>query len=230
MHYGYFDFQHTWSDGERAAFLQNAFEQILTHAAEGSGRKISRLLRFLRESDFYRIPCRHHPFAGGNAWHQLETYTHALAVRQTGYALNGEYRASMPQWLGGDPLGIAITALLHDIGNVQGMEYPPRILRRHGRKSTYVLVDYLKFDLMFDENMSIIHHQEKDLDTLRDNCPTEEDAQRIWEMPLYQMVRHCDAISCECRMTESELRQHTERILSALQKTIASDTPQTIAT
>lgn len=216
MHYNYFDFQHTWDDNERAIFLQQTFEQILTHTADGSGRKIKRLLRFLRESDFYRIPCRHHTFPGGNAWHQLETYIYALTTCPERYDFADDYRQQRLQWLAGDPMGIAITALLHDIGNVQGVEFPHRILRRHGRKSTYILVDHLKFDLMFDENMSIIHHQEKDLDTLRDSCPTEADAQRIWEMPLYQMVRHCDTLSCEFRMTESELQQRTEQLLSAL--------------
>ena len=77
MHYDFFDFQHTLSDEERQLLLRDTYEHILKKVSEGSGRNVNKILKYLRESDFYAIPCRHHAFVGGNAWHQLETLVYA---------------------------------------------------------------------------------------------------------------------------------------------------------
>lgn len=220
MHYDYFDFQHQMNDDDRVKFIQKIYEELLTTVAEGSGRKVNKLLRFLRESDFYRIPCRHHAFVGGNAWHQIETLIYAYSQPEKGAAQNyshwDSYHEWQPQWLAGDPMGIVIVSLMHDICNVQEIKYPDRIMRRHGRKSTYVIKDFLKFDLMFDENMAIIHHLHKDPQILRENVFTEEDCNNILSMPLYQMIRHCDTLSCIARMTEAELTQRLPSLRAAI--------------
>ena len=212
MHYAYFDFRHTLSDTDRQQLLQQTFERLLTQAAEGSGRSLVRLLRYLRQSDFYAIPCRHHPFPGGNAWHQLETLHYAyhmpaLLPQAQGFDLPSLYRQWQPQWLQLSPLSLALTALLHDLCNSRHpkLRYPDRILRRHGRKSTYILKDFLRFELMFDENMAIIHHQHKTPAELRAQTPTEQDYQLIADMPLYHMIQCCDTLSCLCPLAESDL-------------------------
>lgn len=212
MHYAYFDFRHTLSDTDRQQLLQQTFERLLTQAAEGSGRSLVRLLRYLRQSDFYSIPCRHHPFPGGNAWHQLETLLHAYLTPPAlppadDSGLSDSYPLWQPQWQQLPPLSIVLTCLLHDIGNTHHprLHFPDRIMRRHGRKSTYILHDFLRLDLMFDENMAIIHHQHQSPALLRDNTPTEQDFQLILAMPLYHMICCCDALSCRLPMAEADL-------------------------
>lgn len=209
MHYDYFEFEHTMSDDERVQFIHDAYERIFGTVIEDTYRNINKVMRFLRQSDFYRIACRHHQFVGGNAWHQLECLCHAFldpfSHGASGYEEVDLYRKEQAEWIEADRLGIAIVCLLHDAGNVTGVEFPPRVLKRHGRRSTYVLTDMNRFDLMFDENMAIIYHQEKDPEDLRYATPDEESFERILQFPLYRMIRHCDAISCQCRMTEAEL-------------------------
>ena len=212
MHYPYFDFRHTLSDSDREGLLHDAYEHLLPRAAEGAGRSVNRVLKYLRESDFYSVPCRHHPFPGGNAWHQLETLHYALHApallpQAQGFDLPSLYRQWQPQWLQLSPLSLALTALLHDLCNSRHhkLRYPDRILRRHGRKSTYILKDFLRFELMFDENMAIIHHQHKTPADLRAQTPTEQDYQLIADMPLYHMIQCCDTLSCLCPLTESDL-------------------------
>lgn len=212
MHYPYFDFRHTLSDSDREGLLHDAYEHLLPRAAEGAGRSVNRVLKYLRESDFYSVPCRHHPFPGGNAWHQLETLHYAYHMpaalpQAQGFDLPSLYRQWQPQWLQLSPLSLALTALLHDLCNSRHpkLRYPDRILRRHGRKSTYILKDFLRFELMFDENMAIIHHQHKTPADLRAKTPTEQDYQLIADMPLYHMIQCCDTLSCLSPLTESDL-------------------------
>lgn len=202
MHYEYFEYNHVMDDEARVAFLQRVYEAIFNRVSQGSGRRVNRLLRFLRESDFYRVPCRHHQFVGGNAWHQLEVWLHAME----GGSRWGEL----------DAMGVAVTCLLHDISNAghEGatrVDYPARIRGRHGRKSTFILVDVLKFDLMFDENMAIIHHEHKGEDSLRDNTPNEADFEMVWGMPMYQMICWCDDVEVAERMTEARLMEGLHR-------------------
>lgn len=216
MHYDYFDFEHRMSDEERVRFLHDAYERIFCTVVEGTYRNINKVMRFLRTSDFYKVACRHHQFVGGNAWHQLECFCHAyldpFERGAKGYDQVEQYRAERQQWLEADRLGVAIVCLLHDAGNVTGVEFPPRVLKRHGRRSTYVLTDLNRFDLMFDENMAIIYHQEKDSEALRYAAPDEEAFERISGFALYRMIRHCDEISCQCRMTEAELMARLEEL------------------
>lgn len=205
------------TDEQRIAWLRDTYERILTQVSQGSGRRINRLLRYLRESDFYSIPCRHHNFVGGNAWHQLETYYYAHCAEVEGYD-DEAFAEWQPRWTEGDPMGVAVTCLLHDVGNAghdekTRVDYPQRIRPRHGRKSTYLLIDHLKFDLMFDENMAIIHHQHKDEDTLRYETPDEEMFSRIWDMPLYRMIQHCDALSIDRPLDEEMLVAWVDSIL-----------------
>ena len=219
MRYEFFDFQHTLSDEERIAWIRSAYETILRRELEAMGRKSSRLLRFLAESDFYTVPCRHHLFAGGNAWHQLETLAFAYGPCPQDYEQVSDFAHWQPQWLECFPMSLAVAALLHDISNAgyggeRHVEYPQRIKSRHGRKSTYVLVDYLKFDLMFDENMAILHHEHKSEDELRLNTPNTEDFEMIWAMPLFHMIQHCDTLSTIVRMNEQELRSRVEPLLA----------------
>lgn len=220
MHYDYFEFQHTMTDAERVQFLHDAYERIFGKVVEGTYRNINKVMRFLRQSDFYSIACRHHQFVGGNAWHQLETLCHAYLDPfdrgAQGYEEVGLYRQQRPEWLEADRLGVAIVCLLHDAGNVTGVEFPSRVLKRHGRRSTYVLTDVNRFELMFDENMAIIYHQQKDPEELRYAAPDEETMGRILAFPLYRMIRHCDAISCQCRMTEAELKVRLEELYGVL--------------
>lgn len=211
MHYDYHDFKHAMTDAERSAWLREQYETVMAKVAEGSGRKIIRLMKFLRESDFYSVPCRHHPFAGGNAWHQLETFAYALSDTCPSAPLAEPFGRWQPEWSQLDKMSLAVACLLHDVcnagyGGAVKVNYPDRIRPRHGRKSTFVLVDYLKFDLMFDENMAIIHHTHKDEETLRLKTPTEQDYDNIMAMPLYHMMCLCDTLSCTCRMTEQELK------------------------
>ena len=56
MHYDFFDFQHTLSDEERQLLLRDTYEHILKKVSEGSGRNVNKILKYLRESDFYAIP------------------------------------------------------------------------------------------------------------------------------------------------------------------------------
>lgn len=220
MHYDYFEFGHTMGDTERVQYLHDMYERIFGHVVEGTYRNINKVMRFLRQSDFYSIACRHHQFVGGNAWHQLETLCHAyidpFALGARGYDEVELYRQEQPLWLEADRLSVAIVCLLHDAGNVTHVEFPPRVLKRHGRRSTYVLTDLQRFDLMFDENMAIIYHAEKDAEALRYATPDEETFQRVWEFPLYRMVRHCDAISCQCRLTEAQLKSRLEQLCQML--------------
>lgn len=220
MHYDYFDFEHRMTDDERVAYLHEVYEQVLGRTAEGSYRNVNRVMRFLRQSDFYSIACRHHPFVGGNAWHQLETLCHAFIdpfeSGDRGYALVDEYRAERASWLEADRFGVAVVCLLHDAGNVTGVEFPSRVLRRHGRRSTYVLTDVNRFDLMFDENMAIIYHQQKDAEALRYAVSDEEVFERVSSFALYRMICHCDEISCVAPLTEAELRGRVEGLLALL--------------
>lgn len=220
MHYDYFEFEHTMTDAERVAYLHQTYERIFKCVIEGTYRNINKVMRFLRQSDFYSIACRHHQFVGGNAWHQLETLCHAyidpFELGATGYDEVALYRQERAQWLEADRLGVSIVCLLHDAGNVTGVEFPPRVLKRHGRRSTYVIADLQRFDLMFDENMAIIYHAEKDPEALRYATPDEETFQRVSEFPLYRMVRHCDAISCQCRLTEAQLTSRLEQLCQML--------------
>lgn len=198
------------SDEERVAWLRESYERIIGAVAEGSGRRVNRVLRYLRESDFYTIPCRHHNFVGGNAWHQLETLAYSRHTEVEGYEDAEGFAEWQPRWAEGDPMGVVVVSLLHDVCNAghdekTRVDYPQRIRPRHGRKSTYLLKDHLRFELMFDENMAIIHHQHKDEERLRLETPTEEDFERIWEMPLYRMVLHCDTLSIEHPMDEETL-------------------------
>lgn len=221
VHYDYFEFRHTLSDEERVQFLHDAYERIMALTIGGTYRNINKVMRFLRTSDFYRIACRHHQFVGGNAWHQLETLCHAFLDPfdrgAKGYDEVDLYRQQRAEWLEADRFGIAVVCLLHDAGNVTGVDFPGRVLKRHGRRSTYVLTDLCRFDLMFDENMAIIYHQEKDPEALRYATPDEETFERILAFPLYRMIRHCDAISCTCRLTESELQSRLEELYTMLE-------------
>jgi len=202
------------SDEERQKFLQETYENILKQASKGSGRGVNKVLKYLRESDFYAIPCRHHSFVGGNAWHQLETLIYAYGDNSTHQTddldLTHSFQQWQPQWQELSPMSVAVVCMLHDVCNTHHpkLKFPDRIMRRHGRKSTYVLKDFLHFELMFDENMAIIHHQHKDEQTLRDNTPNEQDFQMIWEMPLFHMIQCCDSLSCLDRMTEATLLEH----------------------
>ncbi len=199
------------TDEERQVFLQNTFERILKKVSEGSGRSVNKIFKYLRESDFYAIPCRHHPFVGGNAWHQLETLIYAYTEDSNhsceDFDLPTSFQQWKPQWKELTPMSVAVSCLLHDIGNTRHpkLKYPDRIMRRHGRKSTFVLKDFLHFELMFDENMAIIHHQHKKEEALRSETPNEEDFQMVWGMPLFQMIRCCDALSIIMPMTEADL-------------------------
>jgi len=223
MHYDFFDFHHTLSDTDRPQFLLDTYEHLLKTASKGSGRNVNKVLKYLRESDFYSIPCRHHPFVGGNAWHQLETLIYAYQDNCTlpcdEFDLPATFATWQPQWRELLPMSVAVASLLHDIGNTHHpkLKYPDRIMRRHGRKSTYVLKDFLRFELMFDENMSIIHHQHKSEQSLRDETPNEQDFQMVWEMPLYHMVQCCDALSCLSPMTEATLKKRIPLLDAHLQ-------------
>jgi len=211
MHYDYFDFQHTLSDDERRQFLQETYERILKKVSQGSGRNVNKVLKYLRDSDFYTIPCRHHSFVGGNAWHQLETLIYAYesncTLQAEGFDLPASFQQWHTQWQELMPMSVAVVCLLHDVCNTHHpkLQFPDRIMRRHGRKSTYILKDFLHFELMFDENMSIIHHQHKTEVVLLDKTPNEQDFQTVWGMPLYHMIQCCDTLSCINRMTETTL-------------------------
>lgn len=218
MHYDYFEFQHTMSDTQRVEYLRQCYEQIFSIVVEGTYRNINRVMKHLRTSQFYSIPCRHHQFVGGNAWHQLETFCYAFAPScPAGSELCSSFAEQQPLWLASDKLSMAIVCLLHDLGNVPGVEFPSRILKRHGRRSTYVLADKLKFELMFDENMSIIYHQFHDFEELRYAVSDQEMLHRIWEFPLFRMIQHCDTLSITHRLTEGQLTQAVEHVLQQLQ-------------
>ena len=199
------------SDEVRQTLLRDTYERILKKVSEGSGRNVNRVLKYLRESDFYAIPCRHHPFAGGNAWHQLETLIYAFEADtdQTcdDFDLPNTFRLWHTQWLELMPMSVAVASLLHDICNTHHpkLKFPDRIMRRHGRKSTYVLKDFLRFELMFDENMAIIFHRQKSEESLRNETPNEEDFKIIWDMPLYHMIQCCDTLSILTPMAEASL-------------------------
>lgn len=217
MHYDFFDHKHSLTDEERTEWLRSQYERILTAALGEYGRKEKKLLRFLRESDFYTIPCRHHNFVGGNAWHQLETLAYAYGSRCPDEELAGDFALWQPQWKDCFAMSICVAALLHDIcnagyGGSAKVVYPDRIRPRHGRKSTYVLAEHLKFELMFDENMAIIHHQHKSEDDLRINTRSEDDFRKVWEMPLFHMTTICDELSIRHPMTEAQLREAIEAI------------------
>lgn len=218
MHSNYYDFEHTLSDEARVAFLHDAYERILCHTVEGTYRNINRVMKFLRQSDFYSLPCRHHAFVGGNAWHQLETMCHAFIKPdlESETELAKSYIQLQPTWQESDTFGKAVVCLLHDIGNVQNVPFPSRIMKRHGRRSTYVLIDHLKFELMFDENMAIIYHQQHTPDELRYATPDEEAYERISAFPLYQMVQLCDAISAEAPLAEQLLMARLESLYQLL--------------
>ncbi|MBR3987532.1 MAG: hypothetical protein IKK04_10320 [Bacteroidales bacterium] len=218
MHYDFFDFQHTLSDEERQQLLRDTYEHILKKVSEGSGRNVNKILKYLRESDFYAIPCRHHAFVGGNAWHQLETlvYAYGEEVGQScdDFDLSTTFSTWRPQWQALMPISVVVASLLHDVGNTHHakLRFPDRVMRRHGRKSTYVLKDFLHFELMFDENMTIVHHQHKTEQSLRDETPDEETFRMIWEMPLYHQLRCCDTLSILAPMTEDKLMKSLEAI------------------
>lgn len=219
MHYDYFDFQHTMTDAERSRWLREQYELILARVSDGSGRKINRLLKFLRESDFYTVPSRHHAFVGGNAWHQLETLAYAFEPLPP--SASPELQEWQRRWQAEDRMSVAVVCLLHDICNAGyggsiKVDYPQRIRPRHGRKSTYVLIDFLKFDLMFDENMAIIHHHHVTDEELRLHTLTDEDASRVWDMPLYRMVVYCNQQSADSRMTERQLQSSVQSVLQSL--------------
>lgn len=218
MHANYYDFEHCMSDDARVDFLHEAYERIFSHTVEGTYRNINRVLKFLRQSDFYSIPCRHHAFVGGNAWHQLETMCHAFIQPElsANSPLIENYCQLLPLWKDADTFGKAIVCMLHDIGNVQNVQFPPRIMKRHGRRSTYVLIDHLKFELMFDENMAIIYHQQHSEEELRYATPDEEAYDRISQFGLYQMVQICDTISAEAPLTEQLLKMRLESLYQLL--------------
>lgn len=220
MHYDFFDHQHTLADDQRVEWLRQQYESLLTQAFAEYGRKGRKVMRFLRESDFYTVPCRHHNFVGGNAWHQLETLVYALGSECPDAELSADFARWQPLWKDCFQMSIAVACLLHDIcnagyGGSVKVTYPDRIRPRHGRKSTYVLAEFLKFELMFDENMAIIHHQHKTEDELRLNTRSEEDFQKVWEMPLYHMTCICDELSIRRPLTEAQLRQSVSSLLGS---------------
>lgn len=214
MHYDYFDFRHSHSDAQRVKFLQDLYEDVLPRVFKGSGRSVGRVLKFLRESDFYALPCRHHPFVGGTAWHQAASLVYAYADHcppDAGSECRQRFQQWQPQWRGLTPMSVALVCLLHDVGNAHHPKlfFPDRIMRRHGRKSTFVLKDTLHLDLMFDENMAILHHAHADEDALRADTASHEDALAVWSMPLFHMACCCDSLAAGHRFTETEL---TERL------------------
>ncbi len=211
------------SDEERQIFLRETYERLLKKVSVGSGRNVNKILKYLRESDFYAIPCRHHPFVGGNAWHQLETLAYAYLgdceCTCEEFDLSDTLSQWQPQWKELMPMSVVITCLLHDCGNSHHpkLSFPDRIMRRHGRKSTFVLKDFLHFEMMFDENMAIIHHQHKSEQSLRNETPNEEDFQRIWDMPLYHMMQCCDTLSILTPLTEATLLKELPKLDPYLQ-------------
>ncbi len=204
------------SDEERREFLRYAYEHILNKVSDGTGRNVGRILKYLRESDFYTIPCRHHAFVGGNAWHQLETLVYAYVDCSAIPCAMPDFNLWRPQWHGLEPMSIAMVSLLHDVCNSRHpkLQYPGRIMRRHGRKSTYILKDFLHFELMFDENMAIIHHRHKTEQDLQEFVLNDVNFKTIWEMPLYHMIRCCDSLSILSPIAEQALKER----LIALEK------------
>lgn len=110
-------------------------------------RNVEKVVDYMEKNSFFKKSCHHHhQYHGGLADHAWQTYQFALY-------LNNEnlMQSHRLEFINKD--SIAISAILHDICNCDGLSN----LKGHGRRSVKILEE-LEFQLKTDEILSIRFH------------------------------------------------------------------------
>ena len=110
-------------------------------------RNVDKVVKFMDKNSFFEKSChRHHRYLGGLSEHAWQTY-------QVAIYLKNEIMLQKSRFEPMDEDSIAISTILHDICNCDGM---PNI-KGHGRRSVKILEE-LEFQLKNDEYLAIRFH------------------------------------------------------------------------